>query len=343
MNRSGSATVTLPTDLEILITRVFDSSPEKVFRAWTEPQFVRRWWGREDAPLVICDIDLRPGGDWRYVSRTAEGVELGWHGTYLEVEAPHRLVSTEVFEGYPDAQSQNTLTLTPGEGDKTVLEVRVLHTSKANRDGHVDSGMEHGLQQSLNAVDEVLATMPSVLAERYRNVAARFTERVRGVPAERWDDPAPCEGWAARDIVRHLVEWVPALIRDAGIEGFPPIPSDDPDPLPAWLALDAAVQAILDDPVASAQTFSHPMAGTHRLDEALSMFLLGDVLVHTWDLARATGQDEALDADEVAGMYEGILPMDEMLRQSGQYGPRVAVSDDADTQTKLLAFVGRTP
>ena len=109
------------------------------------------------------------------------------------------------------------------------------------------------------------------------------------------------------------------------------------------MALDAAVQAILDDPVASAQTFSHPMAGTHRLDEALSMFFLGDVLVHTWDLARATGQDEALDAEEVAGMYEGILPMDEMLRQSGQYGPRVAVSDDADTQTKLLAFVGRTP
>lgn len=347
MNRSGSAVVTLLTDLEIDITRVFDAPPAKVFRAWTEPQFVRRWWGREDAPLVVCDIDLRPGGNWRYVSRMADGSELGWHGTYLEVAAPHRLVSTEVFEGFPDAQSQNTLTLTLGEDGATVMRIRVLHASKANRDGHVDSGMEHGLQLSLDAVDQVLASMPSELpselSERYRKVAATFTERVRGVPADHWNDPAPCEGWVARDIVEHLVDWLPSLLRDGGIECFPEVPAVGTDPLGAWLVLDAGVQAILDDPVSSARTFSHPMAGTHRLDDALSMFFLGDVLVHTWDLARATGQDESLDADEVAGMYAGIVPMDEILRQSGQYGPRVDVAEDADTQTKLIAFVGRTP
>ena len=343
MNRSGSATVTLPSDREIHITRVFDAPPAKVFRAWTEPQFVRRWWGREDAPLVICDIDLRVGGAWRYVSRSADGVELGWHGTYLEVATPERLVSSEVFEGFPGAESQNTLTLSSGENDTTLMTIRVLHASKENRDGHVDSGMEGGLQLSLDAVDEVLANMPSELSDRYRKVAGRFTARVQGVPADRWDDPAPCEGWVARDVVHHLVEWVPALVRDGGIEDFPSIAWDGADPLASWLVLDQVVQAILDDPVASARTFSHPMAGTHRLDDALSMFFLGDVLVHTWDLARATGQDESLDADEVAGMYHGILPMDEMLRHSGQYGPRVVVSDDADTQTKLLAFVGRTP
>jgi uncharacterized protein (TIGR03086 family) len=70
---------------------------------------------------------------------------------------------------------------------------------------------------------------------------------------------------------------------------------------------------------------------------------MGDVLLHTWDLARATGQDETLDPDEVAMMYEGMLPMDEHLRASGHYGPRVAVPDDADVQTKLIAFVGRQP
>lgn len=341
MNRTGSATVTLPSDREILITRVFDAPPAKVFRAWTEPQYVRRWWGRADAPLVVCDIDLRPGGDWRYVTRSAEGVELGWHGTYLDVAVPNRLVSTEVFEGYPDVQSENTLTLT-AEGDTTVMTVRVLHASKANRDGHVDSGMEGGLQRSLDEIDEILASMPNTIADRHRNVAGRFTERVRGVPVGAWDNLAPCEGWVARDVVEHLVEWLPALLRDSGIEGFPPVPAVGADPLAAWLAVSDGVQAILDDPVASAQTFSHPMAGTHRLDDALGMFFMGDVLIHTWDLARATGQDETLDADEVAGMYAGMLPLDEVLRQSGQYGPRVAVAEDADLQTKLIAFTGRS-
>ena len=341
MNRTGSAIVTLPSDREILITRVFDAPPAKVYRAWTEPQFVRRWWGRADAPLVVCDIDLRPGGEWRYVTRSTDGVELGWHGTYLDVAAPNRLVSTEVFEGYPDAQSENTLTLI-AEGDTTVLTVRVLHATKANRDGHVDSGMEGGLQRSLDEVDEILATMPGALADRYRKVAERFTQRVRGVPAGAWDNPAPCEGWVARDVVGHLVEWLPALLRNGGIEGFPHVSSVHVDPLAAWLALSNGVQAILDDPVASAQTFSHPMAGTHRLDDALGMFFMGDVVIHTWDLARATGQDETLVADEVAGMYTGMLPLDEVLRQSGQYGPRVPVADDADIQTKLLAFTGRS-
>ncbi len=89
--------------------------------------------------------------------------------------------------------------------------------------------------------------------------------------------------------------------------------------------------------------FVHPQAGTHPLDEAIAMFVMGDVLMHTWDLARAAGLDDTLDADEVAGMYEGMLPLDDMLRQSGQYGPRVDVPDDAPVQDKLMAFVGRQP
>ena len=107
-NRHGSATVTLPSDREIVITRVFDAPAALVFRAWTTPELVRRWWGFETSPLVICDIDLRIGGSWRYVTRDPDGTELGWHGEYREIDAPHRIVSTEVFEGYPDAESVNT-------------------------------------------------------------------------------------------------------------------------------------------------------------------------------------------------------------------------------------------
>jgi uncharacterized protein YndB with AHSA1/START domain len=157
-SRHGSARVTLPSDREIRITRVFDAPAALVFKAWTTPELVSRWWGFESAPLVVCDIDLRPGGAWRYVTREADGTELGWHGTHLEVDAPHRLVSTEVFEGYPDGQAQNTLVLTEHDGT-TDLVVTVLHTSRENRDGHVASGMEGGLQHSLDRVEDLLVEL----------------------------------------------------------------------------------------------------------------------------------------------------------------------------------------
>jgi uncharacterized protein YndB with AHSA1/START domain len=170
--RHGSAVVTLPSDREILITRVFDAPAALVFRAWTTPELVRRWWGYESSPLVVCDIDLRPGGAWRYVTRDADGTELGWHGTHLEIEAPHRLVSTEVFEGYPEGEAQNTLTLTERDGS-TVLAVTVLHSSKENRDGHVASGMEGGLQHSLNRVEDLLVELQGETAVRTVSGGAR--------------------------------------------------------------------------------------------------------------------------------------------------------------------------
>ena len=183
----------------------------------------------------------------------------------------------------------------------------------------------------------------SDVAERYRRVADRFTERVNEVPDSAWDNPAPCEGWVARDVVRHLVEWIPAFLTSAGGPALPAGPSVDDDPAGAWAALDRGIQSLLDDPVASASEISHPRAGTHRLDDAIAMFFLNDVLVHTWDLARAAGLDETLDPEVVHDMLIGMEPLDDMLRASGQYGPRVAVAADADEQTRLIAFTGRTP
>jgi uncharacterized protein YndB with AHSA1/START domain len=156
--RYGSAVVTLPSDREILITRVFDAPAALVFRAWTSPELVRRWWSSADAPLVVCDIDLRPGGAWRYVTREPDGSELGWHGTYVDIDAPDGLVSTETFEGYPDATAQNTLRLAERDGT-TVLTVTVLHSSQEHRDGHVASGMEPGLQRALDRIDGILAEL----------------------------------------------------------------------------------------------------------------------------------------------------------------------------------------
>ena len=183
----------------------------------------------------------------------------------------------------------------------------------------------------------------SEIAERYRRVADRFTARVNEVPEAAWENPAPCEGWVARDVVRHMVEWMPAFLDSAGGPSLPAGPSVDDDPVRAWSTLSDGLQALLDDPVASAREISHPQAGTHRLDGAISTFMLGDIVVHTWDLARAAGLDETLDADIVHDMLVGMEPLDEMLRASGQYGPKVDVPADADEQTRLIAFTGRQP
>ncbi len=155
LTRHGSATVTTPSDREILITRTFDAPAARVFEAWTTPDQVRQWWGSEDAPMVECDIDLRVGGSWRYVTRGSDGTEFAWHGTYLEIDRPGRLVSTEVFEGFPDAEAVNTATLTEEDGT-TTLTVTVLHSSKQNRDGHLNSGMEAGMQLVLDRLEDLV-------------------------------------------------------------------------------------------------------------------------------------------------------------------------------------------
>ena len=180
------------------------------------------------------------------------------------------------------------------------------------------------------------------ISERYRKIAGEFTQRVQSVPDTAWDNPAPCDGWVARDVVRHLVEWIPGFFHDCADLKFPAAPSVDDDPAAAWLALSDTMQAALDDPDIAAREFEMRM-GTYRVDDAIATFCIGDILVHTWDVARAAGLDESLDATEVHRLFEGMEPIDEMLRTSGHYGPRVAVPDDADEQTKLIAFTGRRP
>ncbi|MGH9274613.1 MAG: TIGR03086 family metal-binding protein, partial [Acidimicrobiales bacterium] len=174
-------------------------------------------------------------------------------------------------------------------------------------------------------------------------IAGVFTTTVEGAAPSAWDNPAPVVGWVARDVVRHLVEWLPAFLQGSTGIILASGPSVDDDPVGAWRTQTDAVQALLDDPATAERVHDLPHIGTMSLEQAIAMIYTNDVFLHRWDLARATGQDETLDPDRCAEMFEGMLPMDEMLRQSGQYGPRVAVPDDADVQTKLLAFIGRTP
>jgi uncharacterized protein (TIGR03086 family) len=178
-------------------------------------------------------------------------------------------------------------------------------------------------------------------ADEHRSIAGVFTDRVRGVAPGAWDNPAPCAGWVARDVVRHLVEWFPALLsHGAGID-LPTGPPVDDDPVAAWTVHSDGVQALLDDPSTADRVLKNPHLGEVPLDEAIARYYTSDVFLHTWDLARATGQDERLDPRRCADMFEGMLPMDAMLRSSGHYGARVDVPPDADPQTRLLAFIGR--
>lgn len=180
----------------------------------------------------------------------------------------------------------------------------------------------------------------SEFSERYRKVADAFTARVEAVPPERWDDPSPCEGWVARDIVRHLTTWLPDFFFERWGIAPPDLPSVDDDPVAAWKALDATFAAALDDPEIAGAEREVPF-GTSTFEATLNMICTGDLLIHTWDLARATGGDERLDPEE---MRNGILELESMgdvLEQSGHYGPRVAVPDGADDQTRFLALTGR--
>ena len=179
--------------------------------------------------------------------------------------------------------------------------------------------------------------------EEHRRIAGLFTERVRGADPSAWDSPAPPEGWAARDVVRHLVEWFPAFLQAGAGITLPQGPSVDDDPVAAWTVHSDGVQAVLDDPATPGKLLTNEHIGELPLDQAIDRFYTADVFLHTWDLSRATGQDETLDPAKCAEMLDGMLPLDDLLRGSGQYGPRVEVPDDADVQTRLIAFIGRTP
>jgi len=177
-------------------------------------------------------------------------------------------------------------------------------------------------------------------AQRHRLVAAAFADRVEGV--RDWEAPAPVAGWTARDVVGHLVEWLPGLLASGSDVALAPL-DVAADPVGAWRARSAAVQAILDDPDVGSRRLANPHTGEWPLDAAIDRFYTVDVFMHTWDLARATGQDDHLDEALCAELVDGMASIEELLRSSGQYGPAVPVPAGADSRTRLIGFIGRDP
>jgi uncharacterized protein (TIGR03086 family) len=184
-------------------------------------------------------------------------------------------------------------------------------------------------------------TLPEQPAARHRAIADAFTELVRGVPD--WEAPSPVPGWAARDVVDHLVTWFPAFLAGGSEHRVPAGPPTDQDPVAAWVAHSDGVQALLEDPVAAASTFRHPYVPEQDLATTISSFYTADVFMHSWDLARASGQQVALDGELSRELLEGMRSMESVLRESGQYGPAHEVSPDAPVQDQLVAFIGRDP
>lgn len=182
----------------------------------------------------------------------------------------------------------------------------------------------------------------NTVSDRFRTVAAGFTAAIEGVPDGAWESPAPCEGWVARDVVDHLTGFIAPLLQGVpGVEVTPSAPAAD-DPLAAWAHARDQVQALLDDPAVAQQTFTSPLVGQHTVEAAIEQFILGDVLVHTWDLARATGQDETIDETESKRLYDRMSPFADQLAKSGHFAPPTECPDDATYGQKVIALSGRT-
>lgn len=184
-------TVTMASELEVVVTRTFDAPAGLVFEAWTKPEHLREWMGPRGYANVVFEVDLRPGGAYRFVQRDPDGREHAFHGVYREVAPPHRLVSTFVYEGAPEHEALNTLVLREENG-KTVAAITTRFQSAAHRDGMLGSGMERGMSQSFARLDDALP--------RYAGVAELFTfERVVDAPRE-----AVFAAWTE---LEHLRRW----------------------------------------------------------------------------------------------------------------------------------------
>lgn len=179
--------------------------------------------------------------------------------------------------------------------------------------------------------------MADEVVDRYTSLADQFGARVEATPDDAWDNPAPCEGWKARDVVTHLTDTQRGLTAaltgtEAGAAGA--------DPKADWRTTYAAFKDAISRPGALDKLVPGPF-GEMPASQVIGRFLSTDALVHTWDLARAVGGDERIDADAVKQAYSGLKPMDAMIRQPGLFGPKIDPADGDDEQTEFLKFLGR--
>jgi uncharacterized protein YndB with AHSA1/START domain len=156
---SGTAVVTLPTDTQILITREFAAPKHLVYRAWTTPELIKRWWAGKRGEVTVADVDLRVGGMWRYVMVAQGGFEVAFHGEYREIVPNERIVTTEVYEAMSEEQGVlNIVEFTEANG-RTTVSLLVECPSKEIRDMIVESGMESGMQEGMDLLEQVAISL----------------------------------------------------------------------------------------------------------------------------------------------------------------------------------------
>jgi uncharacterized protein YndB with AHSA1/START domain len=155
---TSTATVSLPSDTQILITRRFAAPRHLVYRAWTTPELIRRWWHANRGEVSDIQVELRVGGQWRYVMRAAGDFEVAFHGEYREIVPDTRLVTTEIYEGAPEHPALTTATFAD-DGDGTLVTLLIEHADQAGRDAHINSGMEDGLQDALILLEQVAQSL----------------------------------------------------------------------------------------------------------------------------------------------------------------------------------------
>ena len=151
-------TIALPSDREIVMQRVFNAPARTLFDVWTKPEHVRKWYGVRSTTVTVCDIDLRVGGAWRWVVTKPQGMEIAFSGVFLEIDPPRRLQRTERFEAMPDAECIVTLSFDEKDG-QTTLTMNMLFENKEQRDGCLHSGMELGVRECYQKIDELLARL----------------------------------------------------------------------------------------------------------------------------------------------------------------------------------------
>ena len=184
-----------------------------------------------------------------------------------------------------------------------------------------------------------MTSAPTSPAQRHADDAARFTQLVESASARDWVRSSPVAGWTALDVVKHLVEWSRGFLPSAGIE----LPALDveADPVAAWKQHVTDIQAVLDHP--AGRVLSNPHTGDKPVDEAIDQFYTGDVWMHSWDLAKALGREPDLGQERCSDALAAMEPIEQLLRESGQFGPAVPVAHGASPQDELIAFIGRDP
>ena len=355
MTNTDGLTVTTPSDREIQMTRVFNAPRHLVFAAMTQPPLLKRWLGVFGGwSFAVCEVDLRVGGTYRFVWRGPDGAEMGMRGIYREIVPPERIVQTETFDDpWYEGEAVGTAMLTEDAG-QTTLKNTVLYASKAVRDAVLRSPMEQGVARGYDQLAALLASTLAreTIADQYRAHADDFERKVAAVRPDQWANPSPCAAWTARDVVGHIVDMHGYMLRPLNRQ-LSPAPSVQDDPLAAFNSARADVEAVLDDPRLAGSEVDTP-SGRMTVEQQIDRVVGDDLVLHGWDLARATRQDETMDPADIKRLWASTtaIPADlmEQYRSPGAFGPgvevfgpEVKVPEDAPLQDRLLGLMGRDP